>query len=360
MNIRSILSLLLTFALWVAPSSSHAQSAGPVAPGSSAAHDDDTHTAASDAPAEDARIVFRQAQLLLEGGQIELACETFERSLHLQSGVGTKFNLADCWQRLGRTASAHALFSDVVASTKEAGQSDRAALAQTRVDALTAVLSRVDLQLESQEDLTVSVDGEALPSSSLKAPIALNPGKHELRGERPGYRPWTLEVNVPAGPVLVVLVAPKSEALEPAPRVEAPPPAPLLAPASPASDDPVREQGPSSAQQALRYSLLGVGVIGLAAGATMAKLFYDSNEQAKGICPTSRNCTREEIDSHARHVADARNSRTWAWIGGGVGVGALVTSIVLWSSDSDSQEDEAALEPWLADADVGASYRMSF
>jgi hypothetical protein len=310
--------------------------------------------------------LFRQAQLLLDAGQTEEACETFERSLELQTGVGTKFNLADCWQRQGRTASAHAMFAEVLTATQQAGQSDRAELAQARIEALSRVLSRVDLQLESHAELSVEVDGKALPKSSLEAPILLDPGPHELTGKRPGFAPWSLKVNVPMGPVLVVLVAPQSEALAPVPSVTpvpAPLPAPVSAPvmAAPTDhNDPARERGPSGSQQALRYSLLGVGVIGLAAGATMTKLFYDSNENAKSICPSSRNCTREEIDTHARYVQDARNSRTWAWIGGGIGVGALVTSIVLWSTDDPSSDESSGVQPWVANADVGASFNGRF
>jgi tetratricopeptide (TPR) repeat protein len=88
----------------------------------------------SDAAA--ARAMFEEGRKLVKAGKYAEACPKFEESLKLDRGVGTQFNLADCWERLGRTASAWALFLDVAAVTKAAGQADRERAARDRAAAL--------------------------------------------------------------------------------------------------------------------------------------------------------------------------------------------------------------------------------
>jgi hypothetical protein len=309
---------------------------------------------------DEARTLFRQAQLLLDGGYTKDACATFERSIAAQPGIGTKFNLADCWERLGRSASAQALFTEVARATREAGQPDRAVLAEQRAQALEAQLSRVQFQPNSDEsDLVVQVDGQMISGVALTRPLALDAGKHEIKGERPGHEPWSVQLDVPAGPVLLMLPLPKSVALPAAPSKAA-----VVAPgaaivSAPPSSDPAQERGTSSAGPALRYGLLGVGAIGLGVGITMVKQFHDSNERAKDVCPTSRNCSRDEIAQHSQFVDDARGARTWAWVGGSVGGAALLTATLLWLT-ADDDEEHAAIEPIVGDGVYGALLQGKF
>jgi hypothetical protein len=336
----------------------------------------DAPSAVKGTPASgDAQALFGEAQRLLAEGQTSAACDKFEQSLQARAGVGTKFNLADCWERLGKTASAHALFTEVAGLTRAAGQLERAAAAGARADSLNKVLSRLSLdlaQLEGKPELTL--DGKVIPDEALSAPIALDPGEHEVSGypdaarRDAGEAQWTLKVNIPAGPVLVVVVAPKPEpeAVAPVPSEARPEPARTLEPMPVASErpsDPRRDEarGPSGARRALTYGMLGVGAIGMAVSATMGKQFYDSNDAAKGICPTSRNCTREEIDQHADAVNDARNARNWAWVGGGVGGAALITAGILWLTEEDTESEHARLEPmFTTDGAVGALVQGRF
>ena len=74
-----------------------------------AAHADD------DAPA---LVLFKEARALVGDGKYAEACPKFEQSLALEVGVGTQFNLADCWEHIGRTASAQKLFLGAAASAK--------------------------------------------------------------------------------------------------------------------------------------------------------------------------------------------------------------------------------------------------
>src|SRR6476659_8776093 len=62
---------------------------------------------------ERARTLFQQAKALRSAGRYDAACVKFEQSLALDVGIGTEFNLADCWEHVNRTASAYELFLKV-------------------------------------------------------------------------------------------------------------------------------------------------------------------------------------------------------------------------------------------------------
>ena len=51
--------------------------------------------------------LFQEARVLVERGDYAAACPKLEASQKLEPAVGTQFNLADCYEHVGRTASAH-------------------------------------------------------------------------------------------------------------------------------------------------------------------------------------------------------------------------------------------------------------
>src|SRR5260221_11014313 len=57
-----------------------------------------------------ARTLFDEGRKLLADGKYDAACPKLEESQRLDPGTGTLFNLADCWEQIGRTASAWARF----------------------------------------------------------------------------------------------------------------------------------------------------------------------------------------------------------------------------------------------------------
>src|SRR6266498_1038121 len=57
-----------------------------------------------------AQALFDLGRTLITSGRAEEACPKFEESQRLDPGVGTQLNLADCYDRTGRTASAWTLY----------------------------------------------------------------------------------------------------------------------------------------------------------------------------------------------------------------------------------------------------------
>ena len=50
--------------------------------------------------------LYDNAKVLMEQGKYGDACPKLEESLRLDPGLGTQYHLADCYEHLGRTASA--------------------------------------------------------------------------------------------------------------------------------------------------------------------------------------------------------------------------------------------------------------
>src|SRR5215471_17101917 len=114
-----------------------------------------------------ARALFAEGRKLVAGGEYEAACPKFEESFRLDPGIGTGFNLADCWEHVGRTASAWARFLGVAAAAKALGQTERERVARERAAALEPQLSRLTVSVAAQDDgLAVQRDDVALGPAS--------------------------------------------------------------------------------------------------------------------------------------------------------------------------------------------------
>src|SRR5579883_3437679 len=96
---------------------------------------------ANDAAA--AEQLFDEAKQLIASGHYAEACPKLEQSQKLDAGLGTQFHLADCFQHLGRTATAWALFREVASEARASGQTARGRVAKDRADALEPFLSKL-------------------------------------------------------------------------------------------------------------------------------------------------------------------------------------------------------------------------
>ena len=82
-----------------------------------------------------ATMLFNEARRLVAAGRYPDACPKFEESQRLDPGIGTQFNLADCYEHTQRIASAWALFLDVASAAGGTGQLARENVARRRAAA---------------------------------------------------------------------------------------------------------------------------------------------------------------------------------------------------------------------------------
>src|SRR5262249_5432470 len=143
-------------------------------------------------------VLFKEGRTLAAGGHYEDACPLFERSLKLDVGIGTKFNLADCYEHIGKTATARTLFLEVAALAHQSGQGDREQVAPDRAKALDAQVHTISISVKSSTPgLTLRRDGAVLEPEQWGAPQAIDPGVHWIEATAPGKKRWRARVNVP-------------------------------------------------------------------------------------------------------------------------------------------------------------------
>jgi len=92
-----------------------------------------------------AQVLFERGKQLASEGDHASACPKFEESQRLDPGVGPMFNLADCYERTGRTASAWSLFLEVAAMMR--AEPDRERIPRQRAANLEPKLSRLSIRV---------------------------------------------------------------------------------------------------------------------------------------------------------------------------------------------------------------------
>src|SRR5262249_7541698 len=135
---------------------------------------------------------------------------------------GAALNLADCYEKTGRTASAWARFDEAATLAQRAGQARREEYARRHAAALEPLLSRLAVAApRAAAGLGAPRDGALLAAAAWGAPAPVDPGKHVIEARAAGKKPWSTTVEVSAGGALVRVEVPALEDLAVAP---APPP----------------------------------------------------------------------------------------------------------------------------------------
>ena len=275
-----------------------------------------------------ARVLFAEGRKLADDRRYAEACPKFEASLRLDPGIGTNFNLADCFEHLGRTASAWGRFLDVAAATKAAGQSQREAVARARAAALEPNLVRLVIEVGSPvEGLIVQRDGVPIGRASWGLALPVDPGDHIVAASAPGKKRWSRGTTVPNVPTAVTVVVP---ALEELPLEKPDDATAILSPPSPARHRLIPI-----------VSLSAVGVVALVVSTIFALEVESKNGEAKALCPGSQCLTMEEKSRHDQLVSDAHRDQGIAFVSVGIAGAALLAAAYLWWRPLRSPPDSA-------------------
>jgi hypothetical protein len=201
-----VIAPLLAFALSL-PSTTSAEEAAPGAPN----------------PSKSAEVLFNRAMEVMDEGDAGRACPMLEESLRLDPAMGTRYRLAECYEKTNRQAAAFSLYSQVADEAKRAGMMDREVRARTRSEALAPLLARlvvwVPPDVANTRELRVTLDGAALERSAWVGETRIvELGEHVLEATAPGRKPYrrVVPVRLASEPVEVSIPALRDEN-EPAP-----------------------------------------------------------------------------------------------------------------------------------------------
>ncbi len=279
--------------------------------------------------------LFKTAKSQLTHGMAADACANFAESKRLAPGVGVTLYLADCYQRIGRSASAWTEFMSAEAMAR--GHADkRAELALRRARVLEPALDRLTIVVRprgaAEKPVQISCDGTPVPQEQWGLPVPVDPGAHIVVA-RSGDLERTYGVHLD-GQTRSATV--EVDSLEPEP-VPAPPPPPAeatrehgpsSAPSAPAPAAPEGERGSGppaavtheQADRWLAYGLGGAGVVGLGVGTVLGIMATNHRNQSNaGPCDASDFCNPSGLSLRQQALGEATAS-TVAFV---IGLGAL-------------------------------------
>jgi hypothetical protein len=267
---------------------------------------------------------FSEGQRLMKEGKYAEACPQFEKALALNPGAGTKFNLAECYEKTGKPASALGLFREVENVTRQVGQRERSAAAKERADSLEARTPTVIVRAPWTATLpgaVIFLDGKPVTFNDVEKPLKVDLGRHEALA-----RNGTTETRADAviekegESKALVLAAPRDAASSPAAAAQTSEEGPTSSSTPPPPD---AKTGASS-QRTIGLVVGGIGVAALGVGSFLALGAKGSYDRATEGCGTK--CPADQ-------ATRANDARTQADIGGGVmivGAAALIGGVVLF------------------------------
>src|SRR5580692_9399649 len=107
-----------------------------------------------------AEALFEDARKLVADRRYAEACPKFADSQRLDPSASTLLNLASCWEKAGRTATAWATYKEAASAANAAGRKDYVTAAERHAEALAPTLSRLTVNVPSPVDgIQVKRDG---------------------------------------------------------------------------------------------------------------------------------------------------------------------------------------------------------
>src|ERR1019366_4956486 len=146
-----------------------------------------------------AQQAFQEGRALMAAGKIAEACPKFAAAAQLSQTAGVRLNLADCYAKLGKTASAWAKANEALSLAERTGDASATALARDQMSALQPKLSYLTIVVASEsapQGLEVALDGERIPAAVWGTALPVDPGEHEITGTAPGRKPARLKTTV--------------------------------------------------------------------------------------------------------------------------------------------------------------------
>ncbi|WP_437738028.1 hypothetical protein [Sorangium sp. So ce1335] len=268
----------------------------------------------SDADRATARSLAVEGQEALEQKDFTAALDRFSRADAIIHAPTLLLGVARAQVGLGRLIAAHESYSRILREGAPEGSPEpffeAIAAAQRELDALAPRIPQVLLTVRGPDAVDVTIDGEPVPRAALGVRRPVDPGEHTVRATAAGFAAAEVKLTLAEG-------ARETVTLELAPL--APPPGASPPPITRAPDaGPVASGG--GARTALGIAALGLGGVGLAAGAVGGVLAIGKHGDLSERCPGNR-CDpslQGEIDSY--HAMGTLS--TIGFVVGAVGVGA--------------------------------------
>ncbi len=300
-----------------------------------------------------ADVAFKKGREFLKAGKFAEACAAFEDSQRLDPQLGTQFNIAHCDEKIGKIATAWAIYRDLADhDTNGARQSKSAKLA----DALWLRLPKLKIEVvDPPKGLVVTLDGGDI-TADLGKEQPVDSGSHAIEASGTDVKPWHKDIEGVAGNTtpISIRLEPTGEAAARAAHEQQQPQhgaigvaQPTLVPAH-------------SARKKVGIAVTIVGGVAVATGMVFGSLASSKWTDAKAVCGGTVCPDQTKADQASSLASTARgdgNLSTIFVVGGAV---AAVAGVVLWVTAPSWAERGVAIAPHASEHEAGLTLSGQF
>jgi hypothetical protein len=295
--------------------------------------------------------LFNQGRDLVKANQWAEACPKFEASLRYDPVLGTRLNLATCYEHIGKLASAWGLYRESVELAKKAGDTKRAEYAQKQAASLEPRLPKLAISAPASPPagFVVKRDETTVDAGALGVALYVDPGTHHVSASAPGFETFTVTVTLGEGKTETIAV----------PNLTARPAAPVASavekPAQPVEPEPAPAGSIPRSRKYLAFGLGGAGVVAVGVGLVFGAQASSKNSDAKNLCGSDLACTDMAAYTQAKQdVSDAKSKATVSTVLIGVGLAAIAGGVVvLVTAPREPERATAHLVPVVHDGGAG-------
>jgi hypothetical protein len=225
-----------------------------------------------------AQVLFEEGRKLMGAGDLVAACPKFAESQKLDPGAGTLLNLALCYEKSERFASAWSAYTEAASQADRGGRAQWLKRSKDKAAALAPVLSTLTVVVppgSKVEGLEIKRDGTKLAPGEWGVKVPIDGGEHVIEASAPNHSPWQTRVTAAAQRDVVKVEVPVLTRTAAAP-------APAVAPAP--QDKPPVETSTGSTQRILGIVAGSAGIIALGVGGYFGLQAQAKHEDALPNC----------------------------------------------------------------------------
>lgn len=285
-----------------------------------------------------AEALFDEGRRLFEEGQYEQACPKFAESQRLEKATGTLLNLANCYEKTGRLATAWATWRAAASRAAREKQAPREEHARKKAKELKGRLARITLVVPQEarvDGLTIDQNGTPQSEGLWGTPIPVDAGRYAFVVTAPGYLSFETSVEILDGQSQSVEIP----QLQQAPNTAAVPSSTTSTDSPP--DDTEDRTSSNSNMKTWGIALTSAGAASLAVGTYFGFDAINKNKESKADCrPEDSNLCTPEGESTRDKALSAGTAST---ILIGFGLAAATSGIVMIVAAPSAQTQVAAV-----------------
>ncbi|HEY0468864.1 MAG TPA: tetratricopeptide repeat protein [Polyangiaceae bacterium] len=286
--------------------------------------------AQSSTKAAGAEALYEEARGLMKQGDFERACPKFKQSHELDPGGGTLLNLAECYEKQGKFASAWSTFKEALVVAQRDGRPERVEYAKKHLAVVEPKLSKITIEVSSEANepgLMVTLDGAPLGAAAWGVGMPVDPGTHQVSASAPGKSSFEQRVEIESGST--TLKIPKLAS------AGATRPVDTDTEKKPVTDEPSAAQ-PGNGRRTAGFVIGGVGIVALGVGSYFGVRAFSKWSERNDNCGGGCNDAAKSAGDAAKSAATVAN------IGIGLGIAAVAVGGYLVLSAKSSSEPSAS------------------